>query len=99
MLELKSLIQYGKPSSDGNGPNAGAISSKMAIEIVAALTAKLEHIKHPTAKACVLWLTGQYAGAAEAIASPIPGVAFWAPDALRRLAKTFSSEVIPICQL
>ena len=98
VLELKLLIQSGLTTSSESVPSTGAVPPKVAIEIVAALATKLEQINHPSARACVLWLTGQYAGAAEehGTPSPIPGVALWAPDTLRRVAKTFSSEVTPI---
>ena len=71
------------------------VSPQAALEIIAKLAAKIEQIKHPAAKACVLWLVGQYAGSdsEKSTQSPIPGVAIWAPDTLRRVAKTFSSEV------
>lgn len=41
-----------------------------------------------------MWLVGQFASVSpEESASGIPGVAPWAPDVLRRVAKTFAAEV------
>ncbi|CAE6456436.1 unnamed protein product [Rhizoctonia solani] len=66
------------------------------VEVVQALARRVEDIKHPEARACVVWLTGQYAGnlAGTASRSPfaIEGIAEWAPDVLRIMAKRFTTE-------
>ncbi|KAK0245392.1 armadillo-type protein [Armillaria nabsnona] len=44
------------------------------------------------ARACVVWLVGQYAALEEGTPSRLEGAADWAPDVLRKMAKTFSQE-------
>ncbi|KAF6757176.1 beta-NAP protein [Ephemerocybe angulata] len=63
------------------------------LTIIARLAKKFDDIKHAEARACVVWLVGQYAPSAPGSKSlAIDGIADWAPDLLRRCAKTFSNE-------
>ena len=68
-----------------------------------ALARRIEEIKHHEARACVVWLVGQYAADTSEGAgggrSPfaVEGVAEWAPDVLRIMAKRFTTEVRGPC--
>lgn len=91
VLVLKSLVQS---QLSAPVPNASS-SSKAPIKIIERLAYNVDEVRHPSARACILWLVGQYAG----MESPshavlgIEGIADWAPDTLRRIAKTFTKEV------
>ncbi|KAG9079068.1 AP-3 complex subunit beta [Ceratobasidium sp. UAMH 11750] len=64
-------------------------------DVVRALASRVEEIKHPDARACVVWLVGQHApdaGGGSRSAFAIDGVAEWAPDVLRIMAKRFPAE-------
>lgn len=64
------------------------------LSIIAHLARRVDDIKHAQARACVTWLVGQYAADENARDGPGPeGIADWAPDVLRKLAKSFASEV------
>jgi AP-3 complex subunit beta len=54
----------------------------------------IDDIRHQKAKACVIWLVGQYS-ASNALCSgaEIEGIHEWTPDVLRRTAKSFCAEV------
>ncbi|KAG8213201.1 adaptin N terminal region-domain-containing protein [Butyriboletus roseoflavus] len=86
VLVLKALIQ----NQLLIGPSALA-SSQSPLTIISLLARRIDDIKHPQARACVLWLVGQYS-AAPGINSVIEGVADWAPDVLRRSSKSFNTE-------
>lgn len=63
--------------------------------IISRLAYRIEEIRHPKARACVLWLVGQYASidaGTEAKLGP-EGIAEWAPDVLRKAAGFFTKEV------
>ncbi|RXW18134.1 hypothetical protein EST38_g7717 [Candolleomyces aberdarensis] len=64
------------------------------LTIIARLAKQFDDIKHADARACVVWLVGQYSPTApgNSKASAIDGVADWAPDLLRKCAKTFANE-------
>ncbi|TFK27751.1 hypothetical protein FA15DRAFT_692221 [Coprinopsis marcescibilis] len=63
------------------------------LSIVAHLAKKFDDIKHAEARACVIWLVGQYAGNEGGNSGAgVDGIADWAPDVLRKGAKTFASE-------
>ncbi|TDL25466.1 hypothetical protein BD410DRAFT_743013 [Rickenella mellea] len=97
VVVLKSLIQSKLPSR--NSVASSTISpSHGTLEVIAKLAGKIEQIKHPSARACVLWLVGQYASSDGIQSNGIPGIVEWAPDVLRRTVKTFSSEA-PIVKL
>lgn len=87
VLVLKALIQ--------NQLLAGSsvpAPSRSPLTIISLLARRIDDIKHPKARACVLWLVGQYS-AAPGISTVIEGVADWAPDVLRKICKSFSTEV------
>ncbi len=67
--------------------------SQSPLVIISQLARKIDGIRHPQARACVVWLVGQYAASEEGTPSRLEGVADWAPDVLRKMAKTFSQEV------
>lgn len=66
--------------------------SQSPLVIISQLARKIDGIRHPQARACVVWLVGQYAGSEEGTPSRLEGVADWAPDVLRKMAKSFSQE-------
>jgi AP-3 complex subunit beta len=70
-------------------------NSTSAFTIIERLAYHIEEMRHPQARACVIWLVGQYAedGSPKAPGMGIEGVAGWAPDVLRRTAKSFREEV------
>ena len=83
---LKSLVQSQRL------PTANASGSSLAI--ISRLAYRIDEIHHPDARACVVWLVGQYsADEARSGDGVIEGVVEWAPDVLRRTAKTFRQEV------
>ncbi|KAG9123546.1 AP-3 complex subunit beta [Ceratobasidium sp. 392] len=64
-------------------------------DVVRALASRVQQIKHPEARACVVWLVGQYSpdtGGGSRSPLAIDGVAEWAPDVLRIMAKRFPIE-------
>ncbi|KAL1728455.1 adaptin N terminal region-domain-containing protein [Schizophyllum commune] len=79
VLVLKQLVQT--QLSTGV-----AFGQKSPLEIIAQLARRVDDIRHAQARACVLWLVGQY-GAPDG-----ESVAEWAPDVLRKAAKSFMSE-------
>ncbi|KAG8843464.1 AP-3 complex subunit beta, partial [Serendipita sp. 405] len=85
----------------------GIASVQTPAEIVASLAHQFDDVRHPRAKACVLWLVGQYAAAATSTTATtattatakdgvqiqvVPGVENWAPDVLRRAVKSFAHD-------
>lgn len=91
VLVLKSLVQAQLVA----GPASAATPSQDSLNIISKLAYRVDEIHHPQARACVLWLVGQYAAADGQSSAPgVPqGVMPWAPDVLRRSAKTFAQEV------
>jgi AP-3 complex subunit beta len=54
----------------------------------------IDDIRHPKAKACAIWLVGQYAASSSQWNGiGIEGIVEWAPDVLRKTAKSFTEEV------
>ncbi|THH13958.1 hypothetical protein EUX98_g9663 [Antrodiella citrinella] len=95
VLVLKSLVQIRLHKQDTT--TVSAAYSPMAI--ISLLAYRIDEIHHPKARACVIWLVGQYAAAAPnaengAVPRPsgIEGVATWAPDVLRKAATSFANE-------
>jgi AP-3 complex subunit beta len=88
ILVLRSFIQ--------NKSHSTAASS--ATSVISRFAYRIENIRHPQAKACALWLVGQYSPDPnlESVGGP-DGVANWAPDVLRKCAKSFGNEVS--CQI
>ncbi|KAJ7594498.1 adaptin N terminal region-domain-containing protein [Mycena floridula] len=84
VLVLKNLIQ--RQMSE---PSAGG--SQSPVSLISQLAHKIDDIRHPQARACLLWLVGQYAGF-DSKGQPFDGVAEWAPDVLRKAAKSFGQE-------
>ncbi len=82
VIVLKSLLQV--QVSVPRGPAAAHIVSRLARSI--------DVIKHENARACVLWLVGQYAECLDITPGP-PGIVEWAPDVLRKATKSFIQEV------
>ncbi|KAG6892298.1 hypothetical protein C0992_001022, partial [Termitomyces sp. T32_za158] len=66
-------------------------TSQAPLKIIAQLARKIDDIRHAQARACVIWLVGQYAPSGDKGPGP-EGVADWAPDVLRKTAKTFAQE-------
>lgn len=68
------------------------------LAIISHLARRVDDIRHSQARGCVLWLVGQYSEAetkesgSEIDGSP-EGIAEWAPDVLRKTARTFIQEV------
>ncbi|TRM64961.1 adaptin N terminal region-domain-containing protein [Schizophyllum amplum] len=79
VLVLKQLVQ----TQLGTGVVLG---QRSPLDIVAQLARKVDNIRHAQARACVLWLVGQY-GTQDG-----ETVAEWAPDVLRKAAKSFATE-------
>ncbi|KAG6370469.1 adaptin N terminal region-domain-containing protein [Boletus reticuloceps] len=86
VLVLKALIQN-QLLVDSSAP----VSSQSPLLIIFHLARRVDDIKHPQARACVLWLVGQYS-AAPGASTVIEGVADWAPDVLRKISKSFNTE-------
>jgi AP-3 complex subunit beta len=105
VLVLKTVCQ---PSSLSSPPSTTVPASSVLLSasssdrIIGSLARRFDTIRHPAARACVLWLVGQYAMAPVSTATNgdrtssdtvIPGVHDWAPDVLRKVAKSFADEV------
>ncbi|KAL5485750.1 APL6 [Sanghuangporus weigelae] len=101
VLVLKTLVQAHlqalstEPSSlsEGHSP----------LRIISDLASRIDEIRHASARACVIWLVGQYADrGADTVNSTegngLDGIALWAPDVLRKIAKTFPIEA-PLVKL
>ncbi|KII84456.1 hypothetical protein PLICRDRAFT_168063 [Plicaturopsis crispa FD-325 SS-3] len=87
VLVLKALVQSQLQPS----PSAVNRPTESPLTIISYLARRIEDIRHPQAKACVIWLVGQYSPDPES-KSAMEGIADWAPDVLRRSAKTFIHE-------
>lgn len=88
VLVLKYLVQT-QLQSPSSQPQ-----SESPMTIISHLAQRIDDIKHSQARACVLWLVGQYSASEDRASGVAPeGVAEWAPDVLRRSAKTFAQEV------
>ncbi|KAF9522067.1 adaptin N terminal region-domain-containing protein [Crepidotus variabilis] len=70
---------------------AYASTSQSPLSIISHLARRIDDIKHAQARACVVWLVGQYGASEEKGLGP-EGLADWAPDVLRKLAKSFAGE-------
>jgi AP-3 complex subunit beta len=89
VLVLKNLIQF-KPASSATGS-----FSNSHLTVISHLARRIEDIRHPHAKACVLWLVGQFSATGrEETESGLGAAADWAPDVLRKSAKSFRNEVL-----
>ena len=100
VLVLKSLVQI-RLQQQQDAIAYGALPSTFSpLEIISRLARRLDEIRHPKARACVVWLVGQYAAPpvvpqdVNGFAHVGPeGIAPWAPDVLRKVAKSFAREV------
>ena len=88
IMVLKRLVQF-QLSSHTSLPNSSS-STHSPLSIIAHLARRIDEIHHPKARASVVWLVGQYAG--NGGESERSRVADWAPDVLRKLAKSFGTE-------
>ncbi|KAI0749854.1 adaptin N terminal region-domain-containing protein [Daedaleopsis nitida] len=100
VLVLKSLVQT-RLQQQQNAIAYGGLPahSFSPLEIIARLARRLDEIRHPKARACVLWLVGQYAASPAGSDAPNGAVhvgpeniAQWAPDVLRKTARSFAQE-------
>lgn len=87
---LKDLVQLNSTTS-GTTIVEGIASIQSPSEIIASLASQFDDVKHPRAKACVIWLVGQYARTTSESVT-IPGIENWAPDVLRRALKSFTKD-------
>ncbi|KAI0048976.1 hypothetical protein FA95DRAFT_973714 [Auriscalpium vulgare] len=93
VLVLKSLVhtQLQAQSSFAFG------ASSSPLTIIERLAYRIDEIRHPQARACVVWLVGQYAAdATQGDAAPVEGITPWAPDVLRKCAKSFRDETVAV---
>ena len=65
--------------------------SSAPLTIVERLAYRIDEIRHAQARACIVWLVGQYA-ADDSPSAVIEGVKPWAPDVLRKIAKSLRNE-------
>ncbi|KAF7309545.1 AP complex subunit beta [Mycena indigotica] len=87
VLVLKHLVQSHLTNS----------TSGLPLDIISNLARRVEDIRHSQARACVIWLVGQYSESGQPGAG-ISGIVDWAPDVLRKCAKGFATE-LPIVKL
>ncbi|KJA26226.1 hypothetical protein HYPSUDRAFT_198985 [Hypholoma sublateritium FD-334 SS-4] len=89
VMVLKYLVQ----TQLSMGSAFAGTLAQSPLSIIAHLARRIDDIRHAQARACVLWLVGQYAGSEEKASTSGPeGIADWAPDVLRKLAQSFGSE-------
>ncbi|KAG5646111.1 hypothetical protein DXG03_004350 [Asterophora parasitica] len=89
VLVLKYLVQMQLAATTSFSTETPTTSSPLTI--ISHLARKIDDIRHAQARACVLWLVGQYSASNEPGPGP-EGVSEWAPDVLRKVAKTFAQE-------
>lgn len=88
VIVLQTLVQtqLSKPN-----PISIASTSQSPLSIIAHLARRIDDIKHAQARACVVWLVGQY-GSSDERGRGLEGITEWAPDVLRKMAKGFGQE-------
>ncbi|PSS05498.1 hypothetical protein PHLCEN_2v3780 [Hermanssonia centrifuga] len=97
VIVLKLLVQV-------NLQQQTAISEAYSpVAIISRLAYRIDEIHHPKARACILWLVGQYAATTPSISIELQnggpdGIVEWAPDVLRKSAISFMQET-PIVKL
>ncbi|KAJ7104301.1 adaptin N terminal region-domain-containing protein [Mycena belliarum] len=92
VLVLKYLVQAQlSAATTSSFAVVAATPQESPLTIISHLARRIDDIRHAQARACVLWLVGQYAASTEPSRGP-EGVVEWAPDVLRKSAKGFSSE-------
>jgi len=89
VMVLKNLVQN-QLSSTVQGMTSS--SRETSLSIIAHLSRKIDEIKNMHARACIIWLVGQYAASNNPTSGP-EGISEWAPDVLRKTARTFGQEV------
>ncbi|KAN0120918.1 Adaptin N terminal region domain containing protein [Russula decolorans] len=89
VVELKSLVQTQMQGATHAGP------SSIPLTIVERLAYRIDEIRHAQARACIVWLVGQYA-ADDSSNAVVEGVVPWAPDVFRKIAKSFRDETVPV---
>ncbi|KAG6336367.1 hypothetical protein ID866_2724 [Astraeus odoratus] len=87
ILVLKSLVQNQLLSD----PITKGLPSQSPLTIISQLARRIDDIRHPRARACVIWLTGQYSPA-RGESTAIEGISDWAPDVLRKVTRSFNAE-------
>lgn len=91
-MVLKYLVQSQLSASSSSSFAAVAATPQQSpLTIISHLARRIDDIRHAQARACVLWLVGQYSASNEPSSGP-QGVVEWAPDVLRKSAKGFASE-------
>ncbi len=89
VMVLKYLVQ----TQLSTGSTFIGTLAQSPLSIIAHLARRIDDIRHAQARACIVWLVGQYAGSEEKTSVLGPeGIADWAPDVLRKLAQSFGSE-------
>lgn len=87
VLALKSLHQHQISLKTSTG----------TVNVVASLASHYDNISHPEARACILWMVGQYARASDQRSTPMPeslqAIEPWVPDILRKGVKSFKLDV------
>ncbi len=68
------------------------------VSIISRLAYRIDEIHHASARACIIWLVGQYSEAPASENSGVvsigpEGITSWAPDVLRKTAISFKPEV------
>ncbi|KAJ7903631.1 adaptin N terminal region-domain-containing protein [Mycena olivaceomarginata] len=89
VMVLKYLVQSQLTAASSS--SAAATPQQSSLKIIAQLARRIDDIRHAQARACVLWLVGQYSASNEPSSGP-EGVVEWAPDVLRKSAKGFATE-------
>ncbi|TFY58457.1 hypothetical protein EVJ58_g6407 [Rhodofomes roseus] len=93
VIVLKSLVQIRLQHQQYVPVNGDPTTSPLSI--IARLAWRIDEIRHPKARACVLWLVGQYApgdAQVKGAGKGIEGMVEWAPDVLRKSVKTFMEQ-------
>ncbi|KAJ7274492.1 adaptin N terminal region-domain-containing protein [Mycena haematopus] len=92
VMVLKYLVQSQlAAASTSSFAAVAAMPQQSSLKIIAQLARRIDDIRHAKARACVLWLVGQYSASNEPTSGP-EGVVEWAPDVLRKSAQGFSTE-------
>lgn len=90
VLVLKSLVQIQLQAAN----TTLTVSAQPPLAIISHLARRIDDIRHSQARACVLWLVGQYSELpSKSTPDSVEGIAEWAPDVLRKVAKTYTEEV------
>lgn len=93
VIVLKQLVQLNMQNQQT------PTTSYSPLSIISRLAYRIDDVRNPRARACIIWLVGQYAAtdtstvtAGEPQVGP-EGIASWAPDVLRKTTKSFMQEV------